>query len=279
MNKAQLTMKKTLIGATIGSLLTIGSANAFMKTNQVDTVGNLLLKSSAAKKVQSSDNSEAKALYQETKAIYEKAQNASDPEEIKSLLDQVVKNMVKVGKLADGGEAVGEKLKHDFEKRLESIKALLTAQETVANEKSDNDAAKVRQTVNALVADAQSQYQVADYKHGRDILDQAYELLKTSIEQMRGGDVLVNSLNFATPEEEFAYYQTKTSSQLKALNMFQARATKESKQRMLASIDKAARKFIEDATALEQQGEHDEAVKLMERALTRLQSGLMMAFN
>lgn len=278
MKKVQSLLKKIAICSTATTLLLVSNAQAFSPQNQVETVGNLLLKSSAAKKVIASDNKEVAALYQLTKDYYEQAKLSTDPEETKRLLGLVVKNMVKAGKMADHGAALGDKYKRDFDNRLTSIQALLSAQESIGEEKTNSTATQVHDKVDDLIALAQVQYGKQEYIAGRDTLDQAYVILKTSIENMRGGDTLTNSLDFATPQEEYAYYQTKTQSQLTALNLFKAKATA-GKKKMLNNIITKSTQFIDKANVHFNEGEYEASITLMEKALKRLQSGLMMALN
>jgi hypothetical protein len=272
-------LKKLSVFVTASTLLFTFSANALATQNQVENVGKLLLKSSAARKIDASDNKEAKVIYQQAKDYYQQAKESTEPTETKRLLDLVVMSMIKAGKIADKGAAVNDKHKVDFENRLKSVNALFTAQKTVADEKGNDKVSHFRTKVKELVSKAQGQYDKHDYVQGRDTLNLAYVLLKTSIEQMRDGDTLVHTLVFDTPADEFKYYQTKTDSQLTALNMFKERTNKASKQRMIENITKTANKYIKDATMLANDGDYEAAIPLMDKALTRLQSGLMMALN
>ncbi len=217
-------------------------------------------------------------FYQQAKDYYQQATVSTDSEETKSLLALVVKHMKAAGKIADQGAALHDKKKQDFDNRLTSINALLTAQKSIADS-NKSDAGDTREKIDTLLSQAQTEYEKGAYVQGRSVLDQAYSLLKVSIEKMRGGETLVNSLVFDTPAEEFTYYQTKTDSQLTALNLFKENASKPSKARMIGNITTTANKFITQATDLANSGDYDSAIALMEKALTRLQSGLMMALN
>lgn len=280
MENRHISFKKLFVYSTVTTLVLAAlNVNAFTNQDQVETVGNLLLKSSAARKIDASSNDEVKAIYKQAKDFYLQAKSSTEPAETKRLLDLVVQHMVKAGKIADQGAALGVKWKSDFENRLASIEALLVAQENIAAEKGSNEASKVRQQVKGLVVHAKGQYDKHDYIQGRETLDKAYVQLKSSIENMRGGDTLVNTLVFETPAEEFKYFQTKTDSQLKALSIFKEKSAKASKKRMIDNITKSAKKYINDATILANDGDYEAAIPLMEKALTRLQSGLMMALN
>ena len=96
---------------------------------------------------------------------------------------------------------------------------------------------------------------------------------------MRGGQVLVRSLDFADDAEEYEYYVTKTRSQLDAIGMLKNNSGRSSKLPMIDRLLADSQSLIDQAAKLASTDDHKRAIPLMEKALGRLQSGLMMVVS
>ena len=76
----------------------------------------------------------------------------------------------------------------------------------IAAEKGEQaKAADVQAMVDKLEVEAERQRATGDPRAGRRTLDAAYDMTKRAIDELRSGDTLVRSLNFATKEEEYHY--------------------------------------------------------------------------
>lgn len=176
----------------------------------MESVGKLLELSSAARQIEASKVPEALAKREKARELYKSAQaalSAGDLPKASQLLTGVRTNFFDAVRLAAPEEVTAKKLEDNYKARLDSVNALLGAYKRVANEKGS--AAKgVDETValveKGLVAAAKLA-QAGKYKEGRGELDRVYLVAKASIGDLRGGDTLVRSLNFASKEEEYKY--------------------------------------------------------------------------
>ncbi len=176
---------------------------------RLKSVGTLLEKSSAAAQIRSSRNEQAAARYAEARALYDQAVAAhtgGDHGAVDGLLKQATTAMFEAVRMAEQKEVVGKKQEDDFANRLDSVNALMEAHGRVSTEKGAQAAHReLRAQVDGKITEARKLRDGGDIVGGRSVLDEAYVAAKTAIEELRGGDTLVRSLNFASAEEEYEY--------------------------------------------------------------------------
>ncbi len=275
-----MSCRKSVAALALSALLISSTTLAAGLENRIDSVNKLLSISSAAQKVLSSDNDEAKALLEDARAKHEQASElyaAGNEEEAKKALSIATTTLFKAAKLADGGAAVKEKKRGDYERRKETYNALLKQHQNIAEEKDVTDEAGIVEAETlAIVAQAEVKAGDDDYPGARKLLDQAYNQLKGSVIKMRDGEQLVMSLNFETPKDEYEYYVTKITSQREALSMVMAGNISKGRKYTVNNILKRADPQQQQAETLADDGNYEEAIPLMDSVLNKLRSGLMM---
>ncbi len=179
-----------------------------------------------------------------------------------------------------GGQTLGElssitkttsPLRTDYETKLRSIDALLEAQQRIADEKADaKQKQEMKRTVSALLNSAQDYASSNDYEHALQTVKQAYQIITTSIEQLRGGETLVRALHFETIEEEYHYELDRNDTYKMLIHMLV-----EDKKTM--EVTERVQRFLDEANALRklaerqaQNGEFTEAITSLEKATRNL---------
>lgn len=176
---------------------------------RLQSVGTLIESSSAARQIESSGISQARERRDNARLLHREARAAlqgGDTTGSARLLDQATREVMEGARLARPEQVVGEKNRRDFELRLQSTRALLAAQQRIAQEKSAP--AEVQEATRQIQADivrAESLVAQGQIDDARGVLDRAYLRARVSIESLRRGDTLVRSLNFASRQEEYAY--------------------------------------------------------------------------
>lgn len=177
--------------------------------SRVNFINKLLTSSSGAQQIKKSNNPEANAMHQKALDYYKQAQEQTklgNDTKAKTLLDQSAKSMFRAIKLATPKTLSNVKLKNDFNKRKKSIDTLRTAFNRIADENKGCECKdKTNQQITKITSSAEKLMNDGQTVPARTELDKAYQLLKVSIESLRGGQTLVRSLDFATPEEEYHY--------------------------------------------------------------------------
>jgi len=205
----QRLMFAILVALFTAACLTRSAALA-AEITRLDSVKTLIEQSTAARHVQSSTNVEAKRVYEEARELYRQALAASkagDDRKMQDLLTQASQKMFAAVRLLEPDAAIIDKQRSDYTDRFESVKALLEAYDRVSNEKgvTADSRGHVHQLVQAKLKEAEALKQSGDFKGGRKKLDEAYVAAKVAVEQLRGGETLVRSLDFKSKKDEYEY--------------------------------------------------------------------------
>lgn len=180
-----------------------------------------------------------------------------------------------------GGETLGqistvtvdssERLNDEYVTRLRSINALLEAYQRIATEKSQGAQSKsLNDQVNTLLGKASRSAASRNYEEANSVLLVAYEQVRDALEQLRGGETLVRSLNFATPEEEYRYELDRNDTYRMLITML-------IEEKKTMNIDTRVQQFLDEAGAYRKQGENEaasgnfaQAIKTMEQSTRSL---------
>jgi len=173
--------------------------------SRLENVNRLVHTSSGARRV-SEGSEEAKSLQEQAAGHLDKARlyfQSNNMELANEELQHATLTMFQAIRLVGTGKLGEDKIKEDYEKKRNSLTALMDALERVSAEK---------QTASPLSGKIHAQAEAADrlaadgkYKEARLQLDVAYESVKQEVEKLRSGDTLVRSLEFTSNEEEYAY--------------------------------------------------------------------------
>jgi len=203
-----------LMFATLVALFTaaclIQTAAMAAEITRLESVKTLIEHSTAARHVQSSTNVDAKRIYEEARALYRQAVEASktgDNKEMQDLLTQASQKMFAAVRLLEPDAAIIDKQRSDYTDRFGSVRALIEAYDRVSNEKgvTAGNRDHLHQLVQAKLNEAEALKQSGDFKGGRKKLDEAYVAAKVAVEQLRGGETLVRSLDFKSKKDEYEY--------------------------------------------------------------------------
>jgi tetratricopeptide (TPR) repeat protein len=243
---------------------------------RVQSVGTLIEGSSAARQIESSGVAAARERRDNARLIHREASAALTAGELVNadrLLNQAAREMMAGARLARPDQVIGEKSKRDFESRLESARALLTAQQRITEEKNaGREAQNATRSIERQIAEAQAIAAQGRYEEARPILDRAYLTARVSIETLRRGDTLVRSLNFASKREEYDYEIDRNDTHAMLIRLLLADrkdASGAMPAGMQAFTDKAA-VLRSEAEALARKGEHAGAIQKLEEATREL---------
>ena len=178
--------------------------------SRFQAVEKLLKISSAAKRIDESDNADAKKKQAKAIELFEQAKTAADDGDgvhADTLLSDATKMMLAATRMIEKSDDSINKDLRDFDMRLVSIDALCVAYRNISEEKGlgDSKESELYPFVQKKLSAAKKLKQQSRLKEGRKVLDEAYVAAKVAIEHLRGGETLVRSLNFETHEDEYHY--------------------------------------------------------------------------
>lgn len=238
-------------------------------------VRKLIEDSSAARRVHSSNNPEIIKLYKQSHEYYDEAARvhaAGNYEATDAALMQATETMFKAVRLAENRQEVADKVQQDLDRQMASVKALLDAHKRIVGEKG-NDAAnqELRDAAKTNLKAAEQLRDQGDFKQARKYIHEAYVAVKLAVSELREGDTLVRSLNFATKEEEYRYEldRNDTHKMLLKLLLKEKVQSEHSRNMVQSFVDKAAELRV-TAEAQAAQGDYETAVKTLEQSTRQL---------
>lgn len=244
-------------------------------SSRLGYVERLLTESSAAKKIESSGDPQALKLKADAQVHFDKAKGLSesgDAEAAQAELGEAIRLLTEAAKAANGDAKVTQKQTDDYGKRRESVEALATAHGRIADEKGLGDMNdELQAKVSAQLAASDALLQDGKAEDARAMLDETYEAIKTSLEQLRGGDTLVRELHFETKEDEYLYELDRNDTHQMLVQVLFAEKMESSPMRATAEtfISKAV-SLREDAESAAGKKKYEEAITLLEESTKEL---------
>ena len=261
----------------VGIALAVGNATAAPKTGAATDVASrlvyverLLTESSAAQRVDASGKTEAIEMKAQAQAHFVEAKKLSesgDSEAAEAELREAIRLMSSAARAANGDAKVSQKQTDDYGTRKESVTALAKAHDRIATEKGMKDMNRALQDkVSTDLGMSDELMAQGKGDEARAKLDATYELVKGSLEGLRGGDTLVRELNFETPEDEYLYELDRNETHRMLVEVLLA-------EKMQASpMRKTADGFIAQAGELRKQAEEAAGKKKFEEAIDLLEA-------
>jgi len=235
---------------------------------RLESVKTLLESSSAAKQIEASGDAAAIAERKRALEIWQQAKKAYDAgnlAETQKLLMEAPKVMFAAARHAAPEQITGDKQRADYVNRRESVSALMVAQKRISDEKGKAEGAgKAAKAVEDLLAEADKLAAAGNYKDAKAIADKAYLLAKASVGEMRSGDTLVRSLNFANKAEEYKYELDRNDS-LATLYKVLVEQKGTASASAVEQVKKGAEVRVQAEKAAAA-GDHESGVKLLEEA-------------
>jgi hypothetical protein len=269
-------MTRILAAALLALACAAASAATLAEREQVErrsrSVGTLIESSSAARQIESSGVAAARERRDTARLVYREAVVALGRDDLAGanrLLDQAAREMMTGARLAKPEEVADAKNRRDFDARLASARALLAAQQRIAQEKGAS--AETRRAIDSVaqqIAEAEQLAAAGRVADARPLVDRAYLTARVSIESMRRGDTLVRSLQFASKREEFDYELDRNDTHRMLIQIVLA-DRRDAAAAMQAFIDRSGTLRAE-ADARARAGDYADAVKLLEDSTREL---------
>ncbi len=243
---------------------------------------NLVTKSVSAQTIEDSGDAAALAGLQSSRALVNQAQvdlKSGNYEQANQKLDEALRLVNSEARRLSEGEVKGDRLQEAYNKRLLTVATFLKAYERVAVEKGGSGSASaLTADIRSLVAEANGLAGSGQYEQANQVLDRAYKIARGDIREMREGETLTRSLNFANAQEEYEYEKNRNNSHVMLLKF--AVSEKKPPQNYVDQIDKLRR----EATALRDRaegqassGQHPEAIATISKSTDTLLKAIRMS--
>jgi tetratricopeptide (TPR) repeat protein len=244
-------------------------------------VKKLLVTSSGAVVVEKGGKEEAIALRDDAMAQYHNAVSASEAGKTdlaNEMLTNATTKMFEAIRVANSN-VENSSASSNLMRKWESVNALLKAMERIQSEKEiDETMALTMSQIDTYLQQAKLLEEKDEQQGALVMLGQALDLLKENIERMRGGETLVNSLNFTDKGEEYHYELDRNNTHMMLVDVL----TKEKKlsdntSRQIKEWIKKANDQRKNAESLAAEGEMEDAISALEDSTKQLVRAIRMA--
>lgn len=236
-----------------------GVNNNKANTNRLGFIKNLLKNSSAARKVKQSNNPVVSDLYNDAWLMYKRALSARDyhdPEVMNEALFHSTELMFRAVRLSEHKQLVDVKKQEEFNRRIESIDALLNAHKRISDEKKLNGKHdELEEVVRNKVGIANDLVSKGKITAAYKIADEAYVQIKIAISKLRNGETLIRSLHFATAKDEYLYEMDRNDTHKMLVRLLLEEKLKN------ISLKKRTQAYLDKAKILRQEAEEHAANK------------------
>lgn len=195
------------------------------------------------------------------------------------LLNEAAQYMFKAVRSAGSQQVINEKKQQGFKDRLDSTLTLTKAYHRIVKEKQKNDKkTRLERHVQDMLQNAQTLHTRGFYYEGREILDSAHELVKISIEKVRGGITLFRSLDFKSAADEYRYEidRNDTHNMLLKILLDEKMPVGKIRQTVFDNIEEA-KKLRKKAEQTDATGDHKQAIQLLEQSTRQFIHAIRMA--
>lgn len=242
----------------------------------------MLLNSPAAKNAAYGNEAETTTLVEHgRKVIGEARQQAAEAryDEASKRLDEAMKAVTKATRRQPSDSSFADSAhRQTFADQSEQIATYRKSVLELTKDPKLGDAARdLLARVDALSAEGTQLSAAGRLGEANKKLAEAYKLVTEDIARLRQGHVVVMSLKFDSPADEYAYEEKRFGSNRIMVDMLIAEGKGDGDKR--AAIDRIlneASQIKREAEALAQDGRHPEAVKSMERANGQLVRALQL---
>jgi len=244
-------------------------------------VKKLLITSSGAVVVEKAGKEEAIALRDDAMAQYHNAVSARDSGKIdlaNEMLTNATTKMFEAIRVANSNvqsSSSSSNLSHKWE----SVNALMKAMERIQTEKKTDEAMVLTMSqIDMYLQQAKLLEEKDEHQGALVMLGQVLDLLKASIEKMRGGETLVNSLNFTSKDEEYHYELDRNNTHMMLVDVLtKEKKLSDSTSRQIKDWIKKAYDQRKKAESLASKGKMESAISALEDSTKQLVRAIRMA--
>lgn len=211
-------------------------------------------------------------------ALARNAMNGNRLDEASQVLDDALRTSSSQQQLPSAATLSADALRHTHQNLIEQVATYRASiEELIKQPKYGCEARKLIAHIDAKTAEAGKHAGDSALATANRQLSDAYQLAIAGLSRLRAGDEVVNSLNFATPAEEYAYEIRRFESNKILVGIMVNDGKAEGAQRnMVSDLEARGAQLRIEADAFARKGEHKEAVLRMEVAISQLNRALQL---
>lgn len=257
------------------------SGDPVLLNSKLELLDRLVNQSASTKRIEQSDNAQAKELLQNARTSYQNArwlmeENSLDKSGL--AIDEGLRSISKASQFVVDIRKQEKRYKREYAPLRARVVGFLESFEAAVVEREDNGAALLdRVKVKALMAQAQSNYEDGRYKMAGEQLDRAASSVELGLSQARDKETVVHELVFNSLQDEYAYEVQRNDSyqMLIKLMINEDSVAVSAHSYFQKKVDQNSRLRVQ-AQALAKNGDFNDALNVIEGATEQLVNALRM---
>lgn len=206
------------------------------------------------------------------------ALNGNRLDEASQVLDDALRTSSSHQQLPSAASLSGDALRHTHQNLIEQVATYRASiEDLIKQPKHGSEARKLIAHIDTKTAEAGRHAGTGNLTVANRLLSDGYQLAIAGLSRLRAGEEVVNSLNFATPADEYSYEIRRFESNQILVGIMLGDGKAEGAQRnMVSDLEARGVQLRIEADALARKGEHKEAVLRMEIAIAQLNRALQI---
>ncbi len=253
-------------------------------TNKIAFAKLNIRSSSGAKRVRSSDHSEAQTMLRDADRMIADAETnlqAGYAAKAQTLIDEAIRTSSSAFQMVPDKQEIKKRAKADYEmlvRRVEASLASYQSYELTGNMKDGEQAKVDTDRIRQDLITAQRLVKEEDYEAANKLLSAAQQSLDTAVAKILDAQILTYELSFETAKDEFQYERNRNQEYGRLLaTVIEKLNPPQTKMALITVLSKQGDDLLQKADQSAAQGDFKLAIETVQNATVRYQNAIQMA--
>jgi len=251
--------------------------------NKVKLLGWLVNDSPVSKRIENSDDTQAKQQLIRSQEMWQQAVEHSEKSEFELAevhISEGLKLMTSLSRMVKDEDRVKQARIDLYKQVKEHVDMFVTVFDRIAQEKDEQNVREMldRKELNAVMSEANSAFEDGELVLANHLLRQAADMVDNALSDARHEDVLLHELSFENLEEEYAYEVSRNESYVMLIDIMQKKSTtSQASASYVQNMIDANEKLRQQADELFSNGKLEQGITILEKGTDKLSRALRIS--
>lgn len=251
--------------------------------NKVKLLGWLVNDSPVSKRIENSDDTQAKQQLKRSQEMWQQAVEHSEKSEYELAevhISEGLKLMTSLSREVKDEDRVKQARIDLYKQVKQHVDMFVTAFDRIAEEKGEQNVRELldRKELNAVMSEANSAFEDGELVLANHLLRQAADMVDNALSDARHEDVLLHELSFENLEEEYAYEVSRNESYVMLIDIMQKKSTtSQASASYVQNMIDANEKLRQQADELISNGKLEQGITMLEKGTDKLSRALRVS--
>ena len=251
--------------------------------NKVKLLGWLVNDSPVSKRIENSDDTQAKQQLKRSQEMWQQAVEHSEKSEFELAevhISEGLKLMTSLSRIVKDEDRVKQARIDLYKQVKEHVDMFVTVYDRIAEEKGEENVREMldRKELNAVMSEANSAFEDDELVLANHLLRQAADMIDNALIDARHEDVLLHELSFENLEEEYAYEVSRNESYVMLIDIMQKKSTtSQASASYVQNMIDANEKLRQQADEFVSNGKLEQGITILEKGTDKLSRALRVS--